>query len=298
MRISYLFRLASFFVCWLALHVGALSESAEQEVEITAALLRIVESADIPAAVDGILQRVNVREGDIVDVGAALARIDDMQARIRASQATVEAGIAAQAAENDLGIQLGQKTFDLAATELQRAHDVNRGFANSVSDRELNILRLSRDKAELELQQAKINQQEAVLKHQLKLSELELAKNEAEKHQIRAPLPGMVVSVYKRPGEWVSAGDAVVRIVRVDRIRAEGFVAASEAQLDLVGREAVIRILVGDTTRQVEATGQVVFVSPEADPVDGRVRVWVEFSNTDLSLRPGLRGRVTILDKE
>jgi len=271
---------------------------AEQTIEIPSALLRIVESADIPAAVDGILDQIDVKEGRIVEAGALLARVNDSQARIRLTRAATDVDIAARAAKNDLATQLARKTLELSVTELNRAHEVNRSFANSVSERELNVLRLGRDKAKLELQQAKLNQQETVLKHQLKSAEYDLAQNELERHQIVAPIPGMVVRVNKHAGEWVAAGEVVVRIVRVDRVRAEGFIAASLAQSDLVGRAASIRVLTGDTANQLDATGEVVFVSPDADPVDQRVRVWVEFANPDLSLRPGLRGDVQILTKQ
>lgn len=264
-----------------------------QEIEIRSALLRIVDSADIPAAIDGVLDKVHVREGDIVETGTLLAIGRDKQAQVRSAQATVDADIAARLSKNPFAQDLAQKKYELAVTEVKRAYEVNRGFANSVSEKELNILRLARDKAKLEMQQAEFDQGEAVLKHQLKLAELELANIEVEKHQIRASIPGMVVHVNRKPGEWVSAGEVVVRIVRVDKVRAEGFVAAADARAKLVGRSASIRVDDG-AGAYTQAAGKVVFVSPDADPVDGRVRVWVEFDNSEQSLRPGLRGDVRI----
>ena len=271
-------------------------QSSGEEIAISAALLRIVDSADIPAAIDGVLEKVLVREGDIVETGTLLAVGRDEQARIRAAQATVDADIAARTAKNPYARDLARKKFELAVTEVNRAHEVNRGFANSVSEKELNILRLARDKSKLEMHQAEFDQEEAALKHQLKLAELELAKSEVEKYQIRASIPGMVVHVNRKPGEWVSAGEVVVRIVRVDKVRAEGFVAAVSARNNLVGRSASIRV--GDGVGGYSsANGMVVFVSPDADPVDGRVRVWVEFDNENQALRPGLRGDVRIHER-
>ncbi len=44
--------------------------------------------------------------------------------------------------------------------------------------------------------------------------------------------------------------------------------------------------------------GAVVFVSPEADPVNKTVRVWAEVENKKLMLRPGLSGNLTIYPEE
>ncbi|MGC3967799.1 MAG: hypothetical protein QM775_10635 [Pirellulales bacterium] len=43
-----------------------------------------------------------------------------------------------------------------------------------------------------------------------------------------------------------------------------------------------------------EFFGRLSFVSPEVDPVNGEVRLFVEMANPDQLLRPGLRGTLTI----
>ncbi len=39
----------------------------------------------------------------------------------------------------------------------------------------------------------------------------------------------------------------------------------------------------------VEREGQIVFISPEIDPVNKEVRFWVEFDNPKLDVLPGMR---------
>ena len=41
--------------------------------------------------------------------------------------------------------------------------------------------------------------------------------------------------------------------------------------------------------------GKVVFVSPEIDPVNSQVNIWVEIDNEELRVRPGMRAKMTIL---
>ena len=49
-----------------------------------------------------------------------------------------------------------------------------------------------------------------------------------KKHRITSPLDGVIVQLYRKPGEWVSPGDPIARLVRMDRLRVEGFVDASK----------------------------------------------------------------------
>lgn len=277
----------------IAIGLFACTARAADEIEVPSALIKIVESVDIPAANSGVLAKVLVREGDIIEMGDLLAQLDDRSVQLQRSEAQLDAQIAKKEAKNDVLARLARKTHELAMTELQRALNVNKGIPNSVSDRELNVLRLTVDKSALEIEQAEHNRQVAELNLSLKQAELELAQHEVSRFAIRSPLPGMVVHVDKRPGEWVSTGDLVVRVVRIDYVRAEGFVSAEQAATALQNRAARIRVnLPGIKAKEV--LGTVVFVSPEANPVDGRVRIWAEFKNKGFVLRPGLRGTIRI----
>jgi len=44
-----------------------------------------------------------------------------------------------------------------------------------------------------------------------------------------------------------------------------------------------------------EFPGTVVFLSPEIDPVNSQISIWVEIDNEDLRLRPGMRAKMTIV---
>ena len=106
-------------------------------------------------------------------------------------------------------------------------------------------------------------------------------------------IAGVVVDVLHRPGEWVKPGDKVFRIVRTDRLRAEGFVKASDVLQDLRGAKVTVVPYLDDKPGP-SFDGEIVFVSPEIDPVNGQVRVWADVENPKGKLRPGLRARMTI----
>jgi macrolide-specific efflux system membrane fusion protein len=91
----------------------------------------------------------------------------------------------------------------------------------------------------------------------------------------------------------VEPGEDVARIVRIDRLRAEGFSDARKTRSDWVERPVTIHVQLGSTEPEA-FSGKIVFVSPEIDPVNGQIAIWAEIDNPDLLLRPGLRGTMTI----
>jgi macrolide-specific efflux system membrane fusion protein len=104
----------------------------------------------------------------------------------------------------------------------------------------------------------------------------------------------MVVQVNRRRGEWVEPGEMVVRILRLDRLRAEGFLKARYLSGDVEDWRVTLTVdLPGRPA--AELPGEVVFVSPEIDPVNSQVSIWVEVDNEDLRLRPGMRAKMTIV---
>ena len=152
---------------------------------------------------------------------------------------------------------------------------------------------MAADKAELEIEQAVHDQETAELTSRLKETEMKLAQQAIDRRAIVSPISGMVVQVNSQRGEWVQAGKTVIRVLRLDRLRVEGFVPSQRLAGDLVGRKVTLTVDLPDKPA-VEFTGSVVFVSPEIDPVNQTVRVWAEIDNSKLLLRPGLRGKVTI----
>jgi multidrug efflux pump subunit AcrA (membrane-fusion protein) len=113
------------------------------------------------------------------------------------------------------------------------------------------------------------------------------------RRRIVAPFEGMIVQVYHRPGEWLEPGMKIVRLVRTDRLRIEGFLSIDQVVSPLVGRPVTLS-LPGSADEGQTARGQVTFVSPEVDPVTRQVRLLAEVDNQNQHLRPGLSARLLI----
>jgi macrolide-specific efflux system membrane fusion protein len=143
------------------------------------------------------------------------------------------------------------------------------------------------DKATLEIEQATVDHEQAVLTRQLKEHDVERAKLLLERRLIKAPFPGMVVQWKKQRGEWVEPGTPVVRMIRLNKLRAEAFVSAKLRPADLIGRSVTLMIDQKDDAKKTKFEGRLVFVDPEIDPVTNQMRIWAEIDNSELILRPG-----------
>jgi macrolide-specific efflux system membrane fusion protein len=267
--------------------------AAEDAIHVPSALLTTVERVDVPAAEDGILTSLSVREGDLVEPGQLLGLSDVRTAALQLDQVAQDLQLARDAAKNDTRVRLARKEHELAQVELDRAYKVNESFTNSVSAKEIDRLKLSVERTRLEIEFAQFEQSQNAQKAKRIEADLRLAQHQLELRKILAPIAGMIVHVEKQKGEWVNRGELVARIVRVNRLRAEGFVDAQHAILGLVGRPVRIEVpLTGQTPVTVQ--GHIVFVSPEVQPVNSQVRFWAEFDNKPLRLRPGLTASLTI----
>src|SRR6185312_14354842 len=130
--------------------------------------------------------------------GANLARIEDGEVRLTHERARIEFEIARKQAQNDLKVKSAKKSAEVARVELKRAKESVEKYKKSVSETELDRLRLAAEKAALEVDQAVHDQEVAELTAQLKDAERLLAEAAVERRRIVAPLTGMIVQMHKR----------------------------------------------------------------------------------------------------
>ena len=264
-----------------------------EEIRIESALLTLIEHADLPASESGPLVQREIVEGATVDSDAVLGKIDDHEATLVLERAKTELRIAEAIVENDIKVRFARKSQEVALAELKRSQESIEKFPKSVSQTELDRLRLLADKATLEIEQAQVDHEQAKLSKLLKQSDVERAELLLQRRKIKAPFPGMVVSWKKQRGEWVEAGTPVVRIIRLNRLRAEAFVSSRIPVGDLLDRPVQLIVdLPGKPKSRFE--GKLVFVDPEIDPVNNQMRIYAEIDNTNFRLRPGQSAMMVI----
>ncbi|NND97537.1 MAG: HlyD family efflux transporter periplasmic adaptor subunit [Pirellulaceae bacterium] len=249
-----------------------------------------------------------------------LAKKDLAQEQRLAEQQKLLRDIAHRTAQNDVRVRASMKAEGVAKSEWDRASEARGKFVDSVSKSEIEGLRLAFEQRQLETRQASFEQSIDQMKakseviasslHTLRIEQADVLLRQAttekavvalevqakqfakdlsevmvQQHQIVSPLDGVIMERYRQSGEWVKPGDPIVRVVRLDRLRAEGYIDADLAtQLRQRKRVRLSRGKSSNVTRE----GRLVFVSSEINPINGQVRILVEFDNPNEDLLPGM----------
>jgi macrolide-specific efflux system membrane fusion protein len=269
---------------------------AAEPLVLESVVLRPMVEAEAPARQTGVLAAIAVDEGASVKAGDVLASLDDRAAKLAVDKAKLEREQALAKASNELRLQYADKALEVARAEMKRSSESNEKFARSISQSQLDVERLTIQKLERERRQAEHDL--ALDKFELRLKEnsLEGAQLDLELHSVRAPFAGVVALVHGRLGEWVQPGTPVLRLVAIDRLRAEGFASASSVSDQLIGGKVRFTLSAedGSSGAAPPVEGVLRFISPEIDPVAHQVRVWAEIDNRELRLRPGQQGQLLI----
>lgn len=271
--------------------------NAAPAIELEGAILKTIDATSLAAQVAGPLRELLVKEGDIVKANQALGRINDDALRLELEQLKTQIAVAQKKQSNDIDERLAEKSLQVAHNEYERAMNANARVPGTYPINEIDRLKLLADRSQLEVERAKYEQELAAFEVTLAQGSYRQTYERFLRHQLTAPAAGVVVSVEKRAGEWVEPGTDLLRIVRIDQLRVEGFIASEEASPELVGRPARIAMVDKHASQAADSQswqGRVVFVSPDVNPVNSQVRVFIEVDNPHGVLRPGLRVQAQI----
>ena len=257
---------------------GAAAEPVDGEPLLARCLVSLLTEAKVPAREGGVLLELRVREGDTVQSGEVIARIDDSQPRFEKRKAKAEHDQALAKAESDVDVRFSVASERVAAAEFEKAQLANEKLEGSVTRVELDRLELNERKAELQIEQAELERRMTALAADSKSVEVEAAENAIERRTITSPLDGTVVQVFPHEGEWMQPGDPLARVVRTDRLRVEGYVDSARWDPEQVRDRPVTVTVTFADARSESFEGRIVFTSPLVDS-GGDYRVWAEVEN-------------------
>lgn len=256
-------------------------------------VLKVMEQRNIPCRTPGIVNVSKIKEGQLVNEDDLLMALDDRKSRLDSDRLKQEHAKAKKEASTRVELEFQKRSIEVSQVELNRALNSNQRVDGAVAQTEIDQLNLMVQKAIAEKNKIEFQIGLKEMAAEIRGAEYAIGQQKVEEHQIYSPIRGMVVEIFKYPGEWVEMSEPVCRIIRLDKLRAEVKVPAEIALNDLVGSEAVF-IPKLPSLNGKSFPAKVIFVVPEANPVNSEMRVWVEIANIDLKLVPGLTGRVTI----
>ncbi|MDH3518932.1 MAG: efflux RND transporter periplasmic adaptor subunit [Myxococcales bacterium] len=222
----------------------------------------------IGSRISGRIERYLVEEGDRVSRGDPLVQLDAGPYGAVVDQLT--AALASSRAR-----------ASLAESELRRAKQL---FADGVASRDA----LDRKESEARVARASVEELDA---------SLERARIDFQDTVIRAPTDGVVLEIFKQPGEvavpggFSGSGD-LLRLANLDEIRAE--LDVNEADLPRVALDQAAEVI-PDAFPDAHYAARVVKLAPQIDRQKGTRKVAVRVLAPDARLLPDMSVRVTFL---
>jgi multidrug efflux pump subunit AcrA (membrane-fusion protein) len=271
--------------------------AASREAQLTHCLVSLIEDVQVPAREAGALTNVAVAEGDFVTQGQLLAQIDDRQPRLDKVAAELERDAALAKAQDDIEVRYAEAAVAVAGAELERALAIERKSPGGVTQQEIQKLRLAKHRDELQIERSKLEMRIAKMNADVHQASVRSADDAVARRQIVSPLAGIVVTIFHEKGEWVAAGEPVLQVIRIDRLRVEGFLNATEiGPEEVAGRTVAVDVqLAGGRTARF--AGKVAFTSPLVQ-AGNKFRVRAEVDNRSENgsplLRPGMTATMTI----
>jgi RND family efflux transporter MFP subunit len=160
-----------------------------KQIEVTGTVTS-PRTAVLSTAVAGLVAELAIDEGDRVDTGDALLRLDAELAQLALERALAEA-----------------RQREISAADARRrfveAEEV--GTQRGIARTQIESLRaeVSSDQAALAASQAAAREQQAIV----------------ERHTLKAPFAGVISERYAELGEWVNPGDGLLELVATDNLR-------------------------------------------------------------------------------
>ena len=242
--------------------------------------LESVETVEVRARVNGYLQSIHFKDGEIVKKGALLFVIDP-----RPYQAELDRVVAE--------LQLAQARLELAKSDYARAQKLLQFRA--ISQEEADTRAATQRQAEESVEAARAS--------------VKAAKLNVEFARVTAPITGRISRKLVTEGNLINGGSAestlLTTIVSMDPIYAY-FEADERSYLKYVrlsqngkspgSRDAKNPVFLALADEKgFPHKGYTDFVDNRLDPNTGTMRVRAVFPNPDLTLTPGLFGRVRLL---
>jgi RND family efflux transporter MFP subunit len=233
--------------------------------------------SDIASQVEGLLIELSVEEGDLIEKGQVIARLDAVRARIAVDRASADVAFA-----NAL-IDQRREELENAKRDLGRIEKLDDLGSAGVSQ-------LDEAKTLVASRRAQLAQAEA----QLATAEgdLAFAQRELEDMTIEAPFGGRVISKSSEIGQWVGIGDQIVTVVSLDLLEAridipeDTYPAVNQAREE--HGQIELRLPALGLGAGQEIYGEVVSILPNADSLSRLFPVRIAVDNTKNTLRPGM----------
>lgn len=306
----------------MPVQIATPSKSALESKILTSGTVIVEDKQKQYANVTGILREFVVKEGDKVQKGQVIAKIDtsdvdskilDLEAQIGLAQANMAKAQTGnepeELAQEQERVLQAQRDYDAAKKEYDR---MNQLFASGASTQQeldkaksqldSNLSSLNVAKQQLALKQ-KGPRKEEIASHQAQINKLQVERGQLEKERVQsvviAPADGTVIAVAADNGQYVNKGTELLTLANLDNLLIQADINESDVNKLKLGQNATIE---GITLGKQKLDAEVARISPIATTTQSssgqgektRVKVMLKPTGELSALKPGFHVDINI----
>jgi membrane fusion protein, multidrug efflux system len=245
------------------IEAGIVQRSAAQAAISVTGSIQGVKEASISAKATGRIEVLPVKDGDYIESGQLLAKIDSRE-------------LEAQYLQAKANMTSAQANLANAARNYTRIQSLAQQGA--ISQQQLDTAQTQYDVAKAQTAQNTANVQ---------LLEAQVANT-----SVVAPFSGYVARRSLSQGEMVSPGTILLAVVDLSKVKIEVFVSEQDIGKIQIGQPATFTV---DAYHGQTFTGKVAEISPAADLKNRSFKVRIEAENTERKLKSGMFARAEII---
>jgi multidrug efflux pump subunit AcrA (membrane-fusion protein) len=268
--------------------------SASRTIRVDAAQVFCIHKIQIAAQADGLVNQLMVDEGHAVTKGDTLLIIDNRVAMAEVSVAQKEMEAAEKQAQQTADIEYAKKASEVSDAEYEDIFKLyNQNSANySEARRKL----LEKERARLGIDVAEVKHETDILAAEVASEKVRAAQVKLDLYNVTAPYDGVIVQRLRDQGEWIRAGEPILKLFSLNEMKVEAYVNVDGISLSQL-EGAPVTVSVQINPQQVATfTATVEFVSPEIE--SRTVRIWTRIKNEKVNnswlLRDGMTANLEI----
>lgn len=256
------------------------------------------EKATMRAEVDGVVQNINVAIGDKVRKGKELIKLDDSEIRLEVdrAEATKLQTFSEYLTEKSITYEEDKPTTEKDRVAVKK---VEKRYEAALEDyKKGKISEEEMDKIGDEYLEARVYSgafREQIRKAQEGFADASIrvkqAKLDLKRTSMKSPFPGTVSDIMISKGERLTRGTEVLKIVNLQSLYLKGF--ALESEVKHLKKGIAVRIKF-ESYPDKYFYGKIESISPEIDPENKTISIFVDVENKDNRILPGMHAELDV----
>lgn len=249
--------------------------SANGTIVVNEASVFFPDDSTVAAQADGIIMKLFVDDGTMIQVGMPMIEIDPRLAESEVEVSKRELNAAELKANDDSNVKYSKAAKKVAEKEVEMSKELASRGAEGTMDGEKKRLEL--EKAGFQVGVSEIEKLRDAADVGVKTAKLTASKVQVELRKMPAQRAGMVSEISKRQFDWVRAGEPILRLTSMEKIRIKGVAEVFDSPHFLLNAPASVTIYYA-AAKSEKVEGSVTYVSPRSFG-QNRYQIYVDLPN-------------------